>query len=141
MKDTIPFMLAILAGLFTTLEASISAQLGKYVTPKIATFHNMLIGSIVMLVIVLINGIFNQYGKITNVPLLWSTGGIFGALAIYLLIIIIPKLGVTITFTIVITFQILSGFFIDTFLLRQQFELIQIVGLILIVTGLYIVMK
>ena len=141
MENIIPFMLAILTGVLTTLEASISAELGKFVTPKIAIFHNMIMGLTVMSEILLINGTLGQYKKIVNVPLKWSTGGIFGTFAIYLLAVIIPKLGVTITFTIVITFQILSGFFIDTFMLNQQFELIQIIGLVMIITGLYIVMK
>lgn len=134
-------MLAILTGLFTTLEAAITTGLGKFTTPKIATLHNFIISTLLMFIINIMSGTICQYGKIYNIPLKWSTGGIFGALAIYLLTIIIPKLGVTITFTIVITFQILSSFFIDTFMLRQQFELIQIIGLVFIISGLYIVMR
>lgn len=141
MNNSIPFMLAIITGLFTTLEAAITAGLGKFTTPRIATLHNFIISTLVMLIINIVSGNLSQYSKIFSTPLRWSTGGIFGALAIYLLTIIIPKLGVTITFTIVITFQILSSFFIDTFMLKQQFELIQIIGFTLIITGLYIVMR
>lgn len=136
-----PFMLAILTGIFTTLEAAVNSELGKFTTPKIATLHSLLVGSLVMLIINLLTGTLSQYSKISNVALQWSVGGIFGALAIYLLTIIIPKLGVTIAFTIVITFQILSSFFIDTFIFKQQLELIQIIGLSMIITGLYFVMK
>lgn len=141
LNNNISFILAILTGLFTTLEAAITTGLGKFTTTKIATLHNFIISSLIMLIINLMSGTLSQYSKILNVPLKWSTGGIFGALAIYLLTIIIPKLGVTITFTIVITFQIISSFFIDTFLLKQQFELIQIIGFTLIITGLYMVMR
>lgn len=141
LNNNISFILAILTGLFTTLEAAITTGLGKFTTTKIATLHNFIISSLIMLIINLMSGTISQYSKILNVPLKWSTGGIFGALAIYLLTIIIPKLGVTITFTIVITFQIISSFFIDTFLLKQQFELIQIIGFTLIITGLYMVMR
>lgn len=141
MNSNLSFMLAILTGLFTTLEAAITTGLGKLTSPKIATLHNFIISTLVLFIINLMSGTLSQYSKLLNVPLKWSIGGIFGALAIYLLTLIIPKLGVTITFTIVITIQIVSSFFIDTFILKQQFELIQIFGFALIITGLYIVMR
>lgn len=141
MNNNLSFMLAILTGVFTTLEAAVTTGLSKFTTPKIATLHNFIISTLIMFIINLTNGTLSQYSKIINVPLKWSIGGLFGALAIYFLTIIIPRLGVTITFTIVITFQIISSFFIDTFMLKQQFELIQIIGFTLIIKGLYLVMR
>jgi len=141
LKEIIPFTLAILTGLFTTLEAAATSELGKSITPKTATLHSMAVSSVTMLIINILGGGLNHYGKITNAPLKWSAGGIFGALAIYFLAISIPKLGVTLTFTIVITAQIVSSFFMDTFLFCLKFKLIQIIGLSFIITGLYLVMK
>lgn len=141
MKEIIPFTLAILTGLFTTLEATATSELGKSITPKTATLHSMAVSSATMLIINILGGGLSQYGKIANAPLKWSAGGIFGALAIYFLAVSIPKLGVTLTFTIVITSQIVSSFFMDTFLFNLKFKLIQIIGLSFIITGLYLVMK
>ena len=142
MKDIIPYVLAILTGIFTTIEATVNAQLGRFVTPKIATLHSLFVGLLVMLIANILNGSLSQYSKVSNVDLQWLIGGIFGALIIYLLTLTIPKLGVTITLTIVITSQILSSFCIDTFILKQQqLELIKIIGAFLVITGLYFIME
>ena len=141
MNEIMLYMLAILTGIFTTLEATINSQLGRYVTPKIATLHSLFVGFLIMLILNIMNGTINQYSKIYDVAFQWSIGGVFGALAIFLLTLLIPKLGVTITFTIVITFQILSSFYIDTFIMKQQFKLVQIAGAFLIITGLYFMME
>lgn len=138
----IPYVFAILTGIFTTIEATVNAQLGRLVTPKIATLHSLFVGLLVMLIANILNGSLSQYSKVSNVDLQWLIGGIFGALIIYLLTLTIPKLGVTITLTIVITSQILSSFCIDTFILKQQqLELIKIIGAFLVITGLYFIME
>lgn len=137
-----PYVFAILTGIFTTIEATVNAQLGRIVTPKIATLHSLFVGLLVMLIANILNGTLDQYSKVSNVELHWLIGGIFGALIIYLMTITIPKLGVTITLTIVITSQILSSFYIDTFILKQQqLELTKIIGAFLVVMGLYFIME
>nr|WP_312576882.1 DMT family transporter [Sedimentibacter sp.] len=142
MNEIMPYVFAILTGIFTTIEATINAQLGRLVTPKIATLHSLFVGLLVMLIANIFNGSLGQYSKVSNVELQWLIGGIFGALIIYLMTLTIPKLGVTITLTIIITSQILSSFYIDTFILRQQqLELIKIIGAFLVVTGLYFIME
>ena len=139
MNEITPYILAILTGIFTTLEATVNAQLGRIVTPKIATLHSLFVGLLAMFIVNILSGTLIQYSKLSKVSIQWSIGGLFGALAIYLLTLIIPKLGVTMTFTIVITFQILSSFYIDTFILKQHFKLTQIIGAFLIITGLYFI--
>ncbi|HCM14174.1 MAG TPA: hypothetical protein DHW85_13450, partial [Lachnospiraceae bacterium] len=37
-------ILAILAGIFTTIESGINSQLGKHLTPSIATLHSLITG-------------------------------------------------------------------------------------------------
>ncbi len=137
-----PYVFAVLTGIFTTIEATVNAQLGRFVTPKIATLHSLFVGLVVMLIANILNGTLGQYSKVSNVELHWLIGGIFGALIIYLMTLTIPKLGVTITLTIVITSQILSSFYIDTFILKQQqLELTKIIGAFLVVMGLYFIME
>ncbi|MBP1926762.1 transporter family-2 protein [Sedimentibacter acidaminivorans] len=141
MNEIMPYVFAILTGIFTTVEATVNAQLGRIVTPKIATLHSLFVGLLVMLIANILNGTLGQYSKVSNVEFQWLIGGIFGALIIYLMTLTIPKLGVTITLTIVITSQILSSFYIDTFILKQQqLELTKIIGAFLVVMGLYFIM-
>lgn len=137
-----PYVFAALAGLFTTIEAVVNAQLGKIVTPKIATLHSLFVGLMIVLMANILSGTLNQYSKVSGVDFRWLIGGVFGALIIYLMTLTIPKLGVTITLTIVITSQILSGFCIDTFILGQQkFEITKIIGAVVVITGLYFMME
>lgn len=51
LKEIIPYILAISAGIFTTLESSINGHIGKIITPKIATIYSLIVGLILMLVI------------------------------------------------------------------------------------------
>ncbi|MDF2611652.1 MAG: hypothetical protein K0R92_3126 [Lachnospiraceae bacterium] len=60
-------LLAILAGVFTTIETSINSQLGKYLTPSIATLHSLITGMTFMLLINLILGNLTRYTKIVTV--------------------------------------------------------------------------
>ena len=140
MKEIIPYILAIAAGIFTTLEASINSQLGKVVSPNLATLHSLLVGVLVMLVANIFSGNLNEYGKVLNVRFDWLIGGIFGALIIYFTTETVPKLGVTVTLTMVIAGQILSSFYLDIFVLKnQRLELTKIFGALLVLAGVYFI--
>ncbi len=142
LKEIMPYVFAILTGIFTTIEATVNAQLGRFVTPKIATLHSLFVGLLVMLIANFLNGSLNQYSKVYNIELQWLIGGIFGASIIYLMTLTIPKLGITLTLTIVITSQILSSFCIDAFIFKEkQLEITTIFGVALIITGLYFIME
>jgi bacterial/archaeal transporter family-2 protein len=141
MKQMLPYILAILAGIFTTLESFINAKLGKIVTPKIATFHSLLVGSLVMLIAIIINSNIRLYTKVFNVKAVLSIGGIFGALIIYFVTIAIPKLGITTTLTLVIVSQVLSSLYIDILVLKNGLPGSQILGVILALAGVYFIVK
>lgn len=140
MKEVLPYLFAILAGIFTTLEATINAKLGKIVSPKIATMHDLVTGVIFILLVNLLRGTLREYTRVFNVNLRWLFGGIFGALIIYLVTKTIPELGITITLTVVIASQILSGLYIDTFILKhQQLDLYKIIGAFLVIIGVFFI--
>lgn len=142
MQEWMPILYAILAGIFTTVEVSVNAQLGKAVSPNIATVHSLITGVIVMMFINLFKGTLNQYGKIIYVRPLWLIGGVFGTLIIYLVTKTIPKLGVTTTLTLVVASQIISGLLVDVFILKeQQLYLYKLSGVALLIIGTYFIIK
>lgn len=131
---------AIVAGIFTTLEATINAKLGRIVTPKIATMHSLITGVVVILLINLIKGSLNQYAKIFYVHPVWLIGGVFGTFIIYLVTKTIPILGVSTTLTIVISSQIISSLLIDAFLFKHVLLYWQkIAGVIFLLLGTYLI--
>lgn len=139
MEEIMPYILAIAAGVFTTLEANINSNLGREINPKVATLHSLLVGLLLMLVVNILSGTLSDYSKVSNVRFRWLIGGIFGALIIYFVTKTVPKIGTTITLTLVVASQILSSFYIDTFVLKnEKLEPAKILGAFLVLAGVYI---
>ena len=140
MNELIPYILAILVGIFTTLEATINSQLGKMLTPRIATLHSLIIGALLFLIINITSGGLRQYGKVFYIKPYWLIGGVFGALIVYIVTKIVPFLGITITLTLIMSAEVLSSFYIDTFVFKnQKIDLIKVFGALLILTGVYFI--
>ena len=140
MNEIIPYILAILVGIFTTVEATMNSQLGKIVTPKIATLHSLITGLVLILIFNITSGSLRQYGKVFYVKPYWLLGGIFGALIVYIVTKIVPYLGITVTLTMVMASEVLSSFYIDTFIFKnEKLDIIKIFGALLILTGVYFI--
>lgn len=139
MKEFLPYLFALTAGVFTALEVRINSGLGKIVTPKIATLHSLIIGMLFFFTINLMQGSLSQYKKIFKISPLLLIGGVFGALIIYLSTKTVPRLGITTTLILIVSAEVLTGLFIDCFLTREQiFSSIKIIGLVCVLIGIYI---
>jgi len=134
-------LFSILAGVFTSIETSINSQLGKYLTPSIATLHSLTTGMVFMLLISLIRGSLTRYLKVGTVSPLWLIGGLFGAFIIYLSSKAIPVLGVSKALTLVLAGQIISGLLIDLFVNNIDIGWHKVGGLVLFLIGTYIIVK
>lgn len=134
-------LLAILAGIFTTIEASINSQLGKFITPGIATLHSLMVGMSFILFLNLINGKLSYYTKITTVRPLWLIGGLFGASIIYLSSRSIPQLGISNTIILVLSGQLLSGLILDAVVNQVELNVRKIAGLLLFLVGAIMYLK
>ena len=134
-------LLAILAGIFTTIEASINSQLGKYITPEVATFHSLLVGMTFIFLLNLINGKLIFYTKITTIKPIWLIGGIFGASIIYLYASSIPRLGISNTIILILSGQLLSGLIVDAIANNVELSIRKITGLVLFLIGAIVFLK
>ncbi len=142
MNESLALIFAILAGIFTTLEAGINAKLGKIVTPKIATLHNLVTGVLVILIANILKGTIHQYRKILHVDPQLLVGGIFGTFIVYFITKAIPKLGIATTLTIIVASQVISGLFIDIFISKQdQLDWYKCLGILLLLLGTYFTVK
>jgi transporter family-2 protein len=137
----LPIILAVLAGIFTTIETSINAQLGKHITPGIATLHSLIVGMLLMLLISLYNGRIGLYAKITSVKPIWLIGGIFGALIIYFSSRSIPEIGISNTLILILSGQLLSGLVIDVIYNDMVIGTRKIIGLFLFLIGTIMFLK
>jgi transporter family-2 protein len=134
-------LLAIMAGIFTSIESSINSQLGKYITPSIATLHSLIVGMSFILFINLFSGKLNYYCKIITVKPIWLVGGFFGASIIYLSSRAIPQLGISNTIILILTGQMLSGLIIDAVLNNVELSARKVAGLILFLIGAIMYLK
>lgn len=128
-------LLAILAGVFTTFEAGINSQLGKYVTPGIATLHSLIIGTVTVLIINTLMGNLANYTKIRAVSPIWLFGGFFGASIIYLSTRVIPELGISNTVILILSGQLLSSMVVDAVANNIEISLKKLAGVILFLCG------
>lgn len=134
-------LLAILAGVFTTIESGINSQLGKYLTPSIATLHSLIVGVTFMLFINLFLGNVPRYAKVVTVNPIWLIGGLFGAFIIYLSSKAIPKLGISNTVILVLAGQMVSGLLIDALINNVDISLKKMAGMVLFLMGAVIFLK
>jgi transporter family-2 protein len=139
--DVVSMFCAIMAGVFTTLEAAINARLGKHVTPSIATLHSLATGMVFILLISLVRGSIIRYSKVIHVSPIWLIGGIFGALIIYLSSKAIPVLGVSRALIFILAAQLVSGYLVDIFLNGVEVNLRKAMGLIIFLAGAYIFIR
>ncbi|MBB6217983.1 transporter family-2 protein [Anaerosolibacter carboniphilus] len=142
MKDLLPILFAISAGIFTALETSINAKLGNIVTPIIATLHSLITGALIILIANLLKGSLSQYAQVIHVRPHLLIGGIFGTFIIYLVTKTMPKLGVATTLTIVVASEIICGLLIDAFITKQhEFDWLKLIGVILLLCGTFFIAR
>ncbi|WFR56551.1 DMT family transporter [Anaerocolumna sp. AGMB13025] len=134
-------LLAILAGIFTTIEASINSQLGKYLTPSIATLHSLIVGLTFMFFINLFLGNLPRYAKVTSVNPIWLIGGFFGAFIIYLSSKSIPRLGISSTLILILAGQLVSGLLIDALVNNAEISFKKMMGMIMFLAGAVIFLQ
>jgi transporter family-2 protein len=132
---------AILAGIFTALESSVNSQLGKQLTPSIATLHSLVTGAVFMAVISILRGSYIRYIRVLHVSPVLLIGGLFGAMIIYLSSKSIPVLGVSKTLTLILAAQILTGVVIDMLVNHIRIDLYKIFGVLFLLLGANLVIR
>jgi transporter family-2 protein len=134
-------ILAILAGIFTTIETSINAQLGKYITPGIATLHSLITGMAFMLVISLLKGNITRYYKLSGINPIWLIGGFFVAFIIYFSSKAIPDIGISNALILILAGQLISGLIIDVLFNNVEVNMRKTVGMVLFLIGTIMFLK
>lgn len=139
--DLFSTLLAILAGIFTTIETTINAELGKHITPSVATLHSLIVGVLFMLVFSIFGGNITNYSKITNVNPVLLLGGLFGALIIYFSSKAIPEIGISNTMILILSGQLVSGLVVDVYKMDMVVSNRKALGLILFLIGTIMYLK
>lgn len=139
--------LAVLAGIAIPTQGSINNKLAEYVNnPILAAFISFCVGTVTLLIYILLTGIpLSTLASAKGIPLIAWTGGIIGAFFVASTTLLIPKLGVALTFSIVVGGQMFTTLFFDHFGIlgvpEKPINLWRVFGAILITAGVILIRK
>jgi transporter family-2 protein len=140
-------LLAIVAGAMMPTQAAINNKLAGYVlSPISAAFISFIVGTLGLLVYMLASG--TPIGSLVNIkdapPIAWL-GGLLGAFFVTCTIILAPRIGVAMTFSLVVAGQMLITLVLDHFgflgLPVKEISLARVGGIVLIVVGVVLIRR
>lgn len=143
MNKGLVVLLLILAGTFVSLQASINARLAKYIGFLEAAFVSFLVGTVTLMILILFKG-ENNLKSIGEVPIIYLTGGILGALFVFSITYAIHIVGVTGTLAISISVQLLIGLLLDTFdpmkVIKLNISIYNVIGVLFVILGVFLIL-
>lgn len=135
-------LLLIVAGSFVSLQASINARLAKHVGFLESAFISFLVGTLTLLIIILLKG-GNNLKNITEVPIIYLTGGILGAFFVFSVTYSVYITGVTTALAITIGVQLLVSVLLDKFdpmnVIKLNISIINVFGILLLIIGVILI--
>jgi bacterial/archaeal transporter family-2 protein len=141
------FLLALAAGAMMPTQAAINNRLAGYVqSPVSAAFISFLIGTLGLFVYMLATG--TPIGSLVNIkdapPIAWL-GGLLGAFFVTSTVILAPRIGVAMTFSLIVAGQMLITLVLDHFgflgLPVKEISLARVGGILLITAGVVIIRR
>jgi transporter family-2 protein len=134
-----------IVGICVALEPTVNSGLGKIISPRLATLHSFLVGTIIVVLISFFSGGFKDYRLITKAPPYLWIGGVLGLIIVYMGAKIAPIIGIASTLTIMVAVQMVSGLLIDNFGLfgaaKVPIDSGKVVGVILIGIAVKLIVK
>ncbi len=140
-------ILAVLAGMMMPTQAAVNNKLAGHVdSPILAAFVSFAVGTLALFLYVLATGV--PLGNLTaakNAPLIAWVGGILGAFFVASAVVLVPRIGVALTFSLIIAGQMLVTLVIDHFgflgVPVKEVNLLRVIGVTLIMIGVVLIRK
>ncbi|UPT70475.1 MAG: DMT family transporter [Flavobacterium sp. JAD_PAG50586_2] len=146
-SNLIYLVMALITGALIPVQASTNAAFTKSVgNPFITGLMVFVVGFLGMVVFVLISGTsMPTTEQVIAAPLYSYLGGIIVVSYVIIISILVPRIGVGNSIAFIVTGQVLFATIIDHFGLfgvnARSIDLTRIIGLILLIGGVYLVMK
>ena len=139
--------LAIIAGMMMPTQAAINNKLAGYVeSPILAAFISFAIGTLALFIYMIATGVpLGNLANAPNAPVIAWIGGILGAFFVTSTVILVPRIGVALTFSLIIAGQMLITLVIDHLgwlgVPEKPISLLRVLGVTLITIGVVLVRK
>jgi transporter family-2 protein len=140
-------VLAVIAGMMMPTQASINNKLaGEINGPILAAFVSFVIGTIALFVYIVATGIpLNNLNSLKNASVISWTGGLLGAFFVASAVILVPKLGVALTFSLIVAGQMIITLVLDHYgflgVPVKEVNIQRLLGIILIIGGVILIRK
>ena len=140
-------LLAVLAGAMMPTQAALNNKMAAVVdSPILAAFISFFVGTLALFVYVIASG--TPIGNLASVkdapPVAWI-GGLLGAFFVTMTVLLAPRLGVAMTFSLIIAGQMLVTLVIDHFGLLgmpvNTVSLPRVAGIFLVTAGVVLIRK
>ena len=140
-------LLALAAGAMMPTQAAINNKLAVAVeSPILAAFVSFVVGTVALFVYLIISG--SPLGNLASVkdaaPISWI-GGLLGAFFVAAAVTLVPRLGVAMTFSLIIAGQMLVTLVIDHFGLlgvpETKVSLARVAGIFIITAGVVLIRR
>lgn len=140
-------ILAILAGAMMPTQAAVNNRLAISVdSPILSAFISFVVGTIALFLYILATGIpLGNLASAKNAPAVAWTGGLLGAFFVAAVVTLVPRLGVALTFSLIIAGQMLITLVIDHFgflgVPVKEVNLLRVLGVTFITIGVILIRK
>lgn len=128
-------------------QAAINNKLAIYVeSPILSAFISFAIGTLALFLYIVATGIpLGNLFNAKNAPVIAWTGGILGAIFVASTVILVPRIGVALTFSLIIGGQMLITLVIDHYgflgVPEKPISLLRVLGVTLITIGVVLIRK
>lgn len=146
MDKIIWIIVIVIAGIALPIQAGLNAKMGKEINnPVAASFISFSVGAIALMVYMLITRTGVKSEGFQQLPFYTWFAGVLGAFYVASVVIVFPKLGSALTFSLIVAGQLLASIFLDHFniLVGQQhsFNLQRLAGILLVMVGVFLIRK
>jgi bacterial/archaeal transporter family-2 protein len=139
--------LALVLGAILPIQAAVNSRLAKTMgSSEIAAFISFAVGTVVLFIYLLLSKQLNWQGApIRQSPWWIWIGGVLGTFFVAGIVIVVPRLGSVLAFTLVLAGQMLLAIIIDQFgwlgMSVREISMGRIAGVILLIAGVIMIRK
>jgi len=140
-------LLALIAGTMMPTQAAVNNKMAAVVdSPISAAFISFVVGTIGLLVFMVATGTpLGNLAAAKNAPPIAWIGGLMGAFFVASSVALVPRLGVALTFSLIVAGQMLITLVLDHFGVLgvpvKEVSLMRVLGIILITGGVVLIRK
>lgn len=140
-------LLALFAGTLMPTQAAVNSRLGVYVQhPVLSAFISFAVGTLALIAYLLLSGVpLGNLWAAKNAP--WSvwTGGLLGAIFVSAIVLLVPRLGVALTFSLIVAGQMTITLLLDHYgfmgIPVKSINVPRILGVVLVILGVLLIRK